>query len=116
MLTDESTCKVSPTKNRMQVWKKCRQSSHPEHIVSTFNSVYQNVAVREDSICKLTPLVGIAGSFDRNSCPVIIDNKMLPFMYDVHNAPVSFVLLLDNCGPSRATCIADYLSIDEVVE
>ena len=35
---------------------------------------------------------------------------MLPFMYDVHDGPASFVLQEDNCGPHRAKSIAGYLA------
>ena len=38
-----------------------------------------------------TPLVGTIGKFDQQTYRTIIDNHVLPFMYDVHGGPDSFV-------------------------
>ncbi len=61
-----------------------------------------------------TPLVGTIGTFYRNTYRVIIDNHILPFMYDNHDGPASFMLQEDTCGPRRARSIATYLQSQEV--
>ena len=61
-----------------------------------------------------TPLIGTVGSFDRHTYRAIIDNHILPFTYDVHGCPASFVLQEDNCGPHRAKSVAAYLANEEV--
>ena len=43
-------------------------------------------------------LDGTVGSLDQHEFQVIIDNHVLPFMYDVHNDSDTFIIQEDNCG------------------
>ena len=52
-----------------------------------------------------SPSVRIIGSFDQNTYSVIIDNRILPFIYDIRGGPGTFILQEDNCGPHRAKSI-----------
>lgn len=45
---------------------------------------------------------------------MIIDNHVLPYVYNVHDGPAKFVLQEDNRGPYRARSIAMYLSYQDV--
>ena len=60
-----------------------------------------------------TPIVETFGSFDKHTYRVIIDNHILPFMYEVHGGPASFALQEDNCEPHRAKSVATYLANEE---
>lgn len=61
-----------------------------------------------------TPLVGIVVMFDQHAYQVIIDNHILPFMYDLHNGPKGWILQEKNCGSSRSKSAAKYLQNKEV--
>ena len=61
-----------------------------------------------------TPLVCTVGGFNQHTYRAIIDNHILPFVYNVHSGPDSFVLQEDNCGPHREKSIADYLANKEI--
>ncbi len=61
-----------------------------------------------------TPLDGTYRSFTSNTYRVIIDNHILPFMYDAHSALGSFLLQEYNCGPHRAKFVVTYLQNEEV--
>ena len=115
MFTDESSFTVRPKKNRMHVWRKKRERLRLKHIVPTFKSGYQNVSVWCGFSAKgRTPLVGPVGSFTSEIYRVIIGIHILPFMYDTHDRPATFVLQEDNCGPHRAKNFATYLQNEEV--
>ena len=84
----------------------CKQVMFP-----TFKSGYQTLSVwGEFSVHGRTPSVRSIGSFDRHAYLVMIDNHILPFVYDIHCCIESFVLLEGNCGPHRAKSIAMYLA------
>ncbi len=59
-----------------------------------------------------TYLDGTIGRFYKNTYRVIIDDYILPFVYDVHGRTHSFVLKDENSGPRRALFIAKYLEND----
>ncbi len=61
-----------------------------------------------------SPLMATIGSFDRHTYRVIIDDHILPFVYDVHDGTEPFVLQEDICGPHRAKCIATHLANEDV--
>ena len=61
-----------------------------------------------------TPLVCTVGRFNHHTYRAIIDNYILPFVYNVRGGPASSVLQDDNCGPHRANSIADYLANEEI--
>lgn len=54
------------------------------------------------------------GSFDCNAYRVIIDNHILPFVYNIHGETDQFILQEDNFGSQRALTIATY-SVNEKV-
>lgn len=115
MFTDESSFTVRPKKNRMQVWREKGERMCWKHIIPTFKSCYKCVSAWGGfSVSGRTPLVGTIGSFKSDRYRVIIDNHILPFMYDVYDGPARFVLQEDNCRPHRAINIATYLKNDEV--
>ena len=115
IFTGESSFSVRPKKNRMQVWRKSGQRMHLKHIVPTFKSEYQTVSFWGEFFLRgRTQLVETVGSFDRHMYRGIIDNHVLPFMYDVHDGLASFVLQEASCGSHRAKSIADYLANEEV--
>lgn len=60
------------------------------------------------------PLVGTIGSFDRNTFRFVIDNHILPFVYNAHGGPTSLVPQEDNSGPHRDTSISTYLANEEI--
>lgn len=62
----------------------------------------------------LTSLVETIGSFDRNTYSVNIDNRILPFVCDVHDGPASFILQEDSCRPHRAKTIAMYMANEKI--
>jgi len=64
--------------------------------------------------CGYIPLVRTVGLFDQHTYLVIIYYHILPFMYNVHSGPATFVLQEDNCGPHRARSIATYLQNEEI--
>ncbi len=83
--TDEATFTVRSVKNRLKVWRHRGSRLHQRQIVLTFKSVYQTVSVWGGfSMRGRTSLFGTIGSFDRNTYRVVIDNHILPFVYDVH--------------------------------
>ena len=111
--TDEASFTVRPVKNRLTVWRHRGSRLQPRNIVPTFKSGYQTVSVWGGfSIRGRTSPVG---SFDRNAYRVIIDNHILPFIYDVHEGTDTFVLQEDNCAAHRASSIAIYLQNDDVI-
>ena len=113
--TDESCFTVRPTRNRLRVWRLRGTRLIQENFVPTFKSGYQSVSVWGGfSIHGRTPLVGTTGSFDRHTYRTIIDNHILPFIYDVHGGTDGFILQEDNCGPHRARSIATYLESEDV--
>ena len=61
-----------------------------------------------------TPLAGTYGGFTSDTYRVIIDNHILPSMYDNHGGPGSFLLQEDNYGPHGAKRIASCLQNEEV--
>ena len=116
MHTDESAFTVRPTKNRLLVRRHRGQRLHPRFIVPTFKSGFQTISVWGGfSFHRRTPLVCTVGDFNQHTYRAIIDNHILPFMYNVHNGPASFILQEDNCGPHRAKSIAYYLEDEEVI-
>ncbi len=88
-----------------------------KHIVPTFKSGYQNVSVRGGFSSKgRIPLVGTVGSFTSETYRVIIDNHILPFMYDTHDSPATSVLQEDSCGPHRAKLLLYIYKIKKLHE
>ncbi len=115
MFTDESCFTVRPIKHYLRVLRRNGRRLSFKQIFSTYKSGYQSVSVWGGfSLRGRTPLVGTVGSFDNSAYPVIINNHILPFMYDVHDGSESFILQEDNCGPHRANRIATYLANEEV--
>ena len=110
LFTDESCSTVRPKRNHLRVWWHRRQGLQKQFIVPTLKSGYQTVSVWGGfSVRGRTPLVDTIRSFDRHAYRVVIDNRILPFVYNVHDGSESFVLQRDNCGPHRAKSIATYL-------
>ena len=106
---------MHPVKNRLTVWRYRGSRLRTRNIVPTFKSGYQTVSVCGGfSIHGQTSLVGTIGNFDRNTYRVIIDNQILPFIYDVHGSTDTFVLQENNCSPHRTSSSATYLRKDEV--
>ena len=64
---------------------------------------------------KRTPLVCATGKLYQYTYRTIIDNHVLPFMYDADGGPASFVLHEGNCGPHREKITFAYLNSEEVV-
>lgn len=62
-----------------------------------------------------TTLVGTMATFPSDTYCVVIDNRVLTFMYDVHVGPASFILQEDNCGLHHAKFIAMYLPNEDVM-
>ncbi len=92
--------------------EKIREQLNSNHIVPKLKSGYQSVIVRgEFSALERTLLVG---HFSSNTYRVIIENHILPFMYDTHGGLGSVVLQEDSCGSHRAKFIATYLQNGEV--
>ena len=72
-----------------------------------------NIICRERR-ASITPLVGTIDSFDQNTYRVIVDNHILPIIYDVYGGINTFILQKDNSGPHRAKSIATYSANEEV--
>ena len=102
-------------KNRLLVRRHCGQHLHPRFVVLNFKCGFQTVSLWGGfSFHGRTPLVCTVGDFNQHTCRTIIDNHILPFTYNVHNGPASFILQEDNCGPHRAKSIANHLANEEV--
>ncbi len=115
MTTDKSSFTVRPKENQMHVWRKKRERLRLrwKHIVTTFKCGYQNVSVLSRFSAKgRTPLVG---SFTSETYRVMINNLILPFMYDTRDGPATFVRQEDDCGLHSAKSIATYLQNEEVI-
>ena len=79
-------------------------------MVPTFKSGYQTVSVWGGFFVRgRIPVVGTVGSYDQQTYRVIIENHILPFVYDIHGGTESFVLQKDNCGQHRAKSTAKFL-------
>ena len=114
VFTDESCFTLRPLKNLLRVWRYDGHRLNSKQIVPTFKSGYQSVSVWGSfSLRGHTALVRTIGSFDRDTYQVIIDNHILPFVYNTHDGTASFILQEDNCGPHRAKSIAIYLANEE---
>ena len=115
MFTDESSFSVRPKKNRLHVRRQKEQKYRQNLTVPTYKSGYQTVPVWGGfSSGGRTPLVRTVGSFDQHTYRVMIDNHILPFVYDVHGGTNTFILQEDNCGPHRAKSIATYLANEDI--
>ncbi len=67
------------------------------------------------SLLGKTSLIGLVGKFVQNTYRNIIDNHVLPYMYNFHGCPTWFVLQEDTCGPHRAKSYAKHLSNEGVI-
>ena len=113
--TDEASFTVRPMRNRLKVWRHRGKGMLPNNIVPTFKSGYQTISVWGCfSMHGRTPPVGTIGSFTSATYRVIIDNHIIPFIYDIHGGTNEFILQEDNCGPHRAKNIATYLANEDV--
>ena len=91
--TDESSFAWRLRQNRLYVRRVRGKRLHQNYIVPTFKSGYQTVSVWGCFSMKgRRPLFGVIRSFTQTTYRVIIDNHVLPFMYDIHEGPASFVL------------------------
>ena len=116
MFRDESCVSVRPKRNRLNFRRRKGMKLRQRLTVLTFKSGYQRVSVWGGfSLRGRTPLVGTIGSFDHYTYRVIIDNHVLPFVYDLHGGSNAFVLQEDDCGPHRAKSIAMYLVDEEII-
>ena len=115
MFTDEFAFTVRPIKNRLLVVLHRGQCLHPRFMVPNFKSGFQTVSAWVGfSFHGRAPLLCSVGGFNQHTYRAIIDNHILPSMYNVHNGPASFILQEDNCRPHRAKSIANYLANKEV--
>lgn len=106
----------SPKNDRMQARRRKRVRVHMKHTVTSFKYGYQAVSVRRGfSMCGHITLVATIWRFDSYVYRAIIDNCVLPFIYDVHGGPASSGFLEDNRELHRAKCIADYTPHEKVV-
>ena len=115
MYTDESSFSVRLKKNCLLVWRHHGQRMCQQYTVPTFKSGYQTVSVWGwFSLSGCPPLFRTVGSFDSETYRVIVDNHILPFIYNIHGGTDGFVLQEDNCGPHRSKNIATYLANEDV--
>ena len=92
IFTDESSFLVRPKKNGLYIRRRWGQRQRQQYIVMTVKFGYQSVSVWSGfSIHGRLQLVGTVGSFDRHTYRVIIDDHILPFIYNVHNGPASCI-------------------------
>ena len=88
----ESCFSVRPKKNRLHVRRHRGKRYLTKLTIPPFKSGYLSVSVRGGFFALgRTSLVGTVGSFDQRTYRVIVDNQILPFMYNVHNGPACSV-------------------------